>query len=874
MIAYRAAFGVQCHYQVDKAAVVVRVNSASLPPAVTSAEHIKLRLNKACGTAAMGCEYALIYDDIKNDDEVPVTWTETGPSLDLSNLAEGAWTLHLRPCRAPAGLGPCGNAILDSNKNGTPSGIADNGDIEAMVYAVRNVVRWIVDRRLPKVSFVHLPLGVSLVNDTAVVDSTTSSTSDTPPKLPTFRRLVSTAATEDDDDTSDGTSASSLNAAIDAGNVVINSDTLNVEVVADKPGCRFFYWLTQTAVTSPSSAKLSPVVSPNFSLEHVDGGIPTTGKGTNGWVEWTRGKENSGSSSRSSITGSTTAILEIDAAPAGIVEQRILWIVAADSRGMAPLRPLNAVSWIVDHRYPRTFLVAAPPHVAATADAAFYLDCALDASPNPLGTEAAASTTVTSTTSTSESSVERVFMERAGGGPLVSSVSETAPASLMIAGDGAQCAFQYALDQSEDWINAENPMVLFQVPKGAHTLRIRASRVLATDTDADIDDDGDNSGESDDSDDDNDDEHNDDDDASAATETPEAVWDPNPISFIWTVDLLPPKIELLSKPQSPLHEPLAAFSFLGNKPLGALELFVHLSYDPNPANVAIVGGGSGGGNGGHSSNTGSTGVGTGTAGDDSTASDDLSESADTSGSSSGGDSSATSACGDTAYSAHSWWRACSSDYATVFRDAADLSGSSSSTSLFTNETFGTWVKLDLSDLGSNGLLEDATTTTADATTASNPVSLMSSRLATLSVALHRLEDGAYRARFGALDRRSGAIDKSLLSGMPLEFAWAVDSSKPETFVLSAPRSPSAVADASFLVDSSFPSATFDFCTDANFDDFDWGALSSRSSSSEISGAGCAYNVSAETVSVHELSGGGHNITVRPCTSTELAYLFR
>ena len=845
----------QCHYQVDTTAIVVRVKSATLPPAVTSAEHVHLSLDERCGTTAMGCEYVLIRDDVSNDG-LPTSWAETGPSLELRDLAEGAWALYLRPCRAPGGLGPCGNGLLHSNGSSTGSDNNVNENSVATVRAVPNIVRWIVDRRLPEVSFVRLPAGVSVANETAAAGSTASSTPETPVESPTFRRLLSTAATVNDD------TSSGLNAAAEAGNVIVNSDSLNVEVAADKAGCRFFYWLTQNVLTSPSSAALSPVGAPSFSLEHVNGVAATTGKGTNGWVEWNQRKDisDSSSSSTSDVVGSTTTIMEVTAAPAGLVEQRILWIVAADPRGMAPSHPLNALSWFVDHRYPRTFLVAAPPQVAATADAAFYLDCALDASPNPLvsgDTTETGTATGTSTASGSESSVEKVFMERAGGGPQVSSVSETAPIATMVAGDGAQCAFQYALDESEDWVNAENPMVLFQVPEGVHTLRMRASRVAAPDTDEE-DENGDESTDGDDGNEDERDDH----DTTTAAETPEAVWDPNPPSFSWMVDLLPPKIDILTEPQSPLHEPLAAFSFLGNKPSGALELFVHLSYDPNPADVATVGGGSGGNSGGRSS-SGSGGEATGNT-EDLTSSDTSSDNSETSRSTSSGASSATATtqCGADTYPVNAWWRACSSDYATLFRRAADVSQSSLSS--LTNETFGTWVALNLSDFGSDGLLEDATID-ADATTASTLVSSTSSKSSTLSVALRGLVDGAYRARFGALDRRSGAIDENLLSGRPLEVAWAVDSTKPETFVLSAPRSPSAVGDASFLIDSTFPSATFDFCADTKFEDFDWNAFSS-SSSSDLSGAGCAYNVSAEAVSVHELSGGGHNITVRHCNT--------
>ena len=60
------------------------------------------------------------------------------------------------------------------------------------------------------------------------------------------------------------------------------------------------------------------------------------------------------------------------------------------------------------------------------------------------------------------------------------------------------------------------------------------------------------------------------------------------------------------------------------------------------------------------------------------------------------------------------------------------------------------------------------------------------------VALGGLASGGYRLRLAAVDVRTGLPDGAFAAASPLTAAWAVDLSKPETFVLTRPVSTAQV----------------------------------------------------------------------------------
>jgi hypothetical protein len=95
----------------------------------------------------------------------------------------------------------------------------------------------------------------------------------------------------------------------------------------------------------------------------------------------------------------------------------------------------------------------------------------------------------------------------------------------------------------------------------------------------------------------------------------------------------------------------------------------------------------------------------------------------------------------------------------------------------------------------------------------------------------------------------------------------LDSSRPETFILTSPSNPSQTMDATFLVSSNKQGATFDYCLDGLLDvHTSGGGGGSLFVGEEEEGGGehqrCWYNVSNDVINFEGVKEGYHNLTVR------------
>jgi hypothetical protein len=135
-----------------------------------------------------------------------------------------------------------------------------------------------------------------------------------------------------------------------------------------------------------------------------------------------------------------------------------------------------------------------------------------------------------------------------------------------------------------------------------------------------------------------------------------------------------------------------------------------------------------------------------------------------------------------------------------------------------------------------------------------------------SFSLLLTKNGHYVVYFAMQDERSGQWDVAASSGHHLMHEITLDRSRPETFVLSSPVTPSQTMTPVFFITSNHPDANFDYCVDRSFNrHYDNNEEADEEEPLEGGGDsrdGCWYDVNSDFINIDGMVEGSHNLTVR------------